>query len=57
MRMLRVGEGTVGEVGYTTRFGGTFTDMTTHPQIIEHVGKYYSSALHSLHPFYKNMSQ
>lgn len=44
MRMLRVGEGTVGDKGYTTRFGGTFSDMTTHPQIIEHRGKYYSSA-------------
>jgi muramidase (phage lysozyme) len=44
MRMLRVGEGTVGDIGYTTRFGGTFSDMSTHPQIIEHRGKYYSSA-------------
>lgn len=32
MRMLRVGEGTVGEKGYTTRFGNAqFSDMSTHP--------------------------
>ena len=40
LRMLRVGEGTIGEAGYTKLFGGdNFTetphgkDLTTHPQI------------------------
>jgi muramidase (phage lysozyme) len=45
MRMLRKGEGTQGESGYTKQFGGgNFTDMNTHPQEIIHSGNYYSSA-------------
>ena len=32
MRMLRIGEGTKGEEGYTTRFGGKFTDLSRHPE-------------------------
>ncbi len=44
MRMLRVKEGTEGESGYKKRYGGTFTDMSTHPQIITKSGGYSSSA-------------
>jgi muramidase (phage lysozyme) len=33
LRMLRVGEGTEGEVGYTTAFGGNkITDLSRHPE-------------------------
>jgi len=35
MRMLRVGEGTVGEKGYTTSYGHQImTDLSTHPQTV-----------------------
>lgn len=44
MRMLRVKEGTEGESGYKKRYGGTFTDMRTHPQIKTTSGGYTSSA-------------
>ncbi|WP_394773617.1 glycoside hydrolase family 104 protein [Flavobacterium sp.] len=45
MRMLRKGEGTQGESGYTKQFGGgSFSDMSNHPQEIIHSGNYYSSA-------------
>ncbi len=51
MRMLRVGEGTVGDQGYTTLFGGvSFTaepynkDMSDHPQIQRPFGETTSSA-------------
>lgn len=45
MRMLRIGEGTEGETGYTTQYSGTqFTDMTKHPENVITAGSYSSSA-------------
>jgi muramidase (phage lysozyme) len=45
MRMLRVGEGTEGEKGYTTQYSGTqFSDMTKHPENVITAGDYSSSA-------------
>ncbi len=45
MRMLRVGEGTQGETGYTTQYSGTqFSDMSTHPENVITAGAYSSSA-------------
>ncbi len=45
MRMLRVGEGTEGERGYTTQYSGTqFSDMSTHPETVITAGAYSSSA-------------
>ncbi len=45
MRMLRIGEGTVGQKGYTMMFGGEhFTDMSSHPRRVIKKGKYASSA-------------
>ena len=45
MRMLRVKEGTEGEKGYTTLYGGTqFSDMSKHPNKVITLGKYSSTA-------------
>lgn len=45
MRMLRVGEGTEGERGYTTQYSGAqFTDMSKHPENVITAGNYSSSA-------------
>ncbi len=45
MRMLRIGEGTEGEKGYTTQYSGTqFSDMSTHPENVITAGAYSSSA-------------
>jgi muramidase (phage lysozyme) len=45
MRMLRIGEGTEKEKGYTTQYSGTqFTDMTKHPENVITAGNYSSSA-------------
>jgi hypothetical protein len=73
MRVIRVAEGTGEyfkgtkeardpQLGYTTWYtgeGNNFTSFDDHPRTINHnsTKTLYSSALHSLHPFYKNMSQ
>ncbi|MET3046802.1 peptidoglycan DD-metalloendopeptidase family protein, partial [Flavobacterium covae] len=45
MRMLRVGEGTEGEKGYTTQYSGSqFSDMNDHPHEVIKSGNYSSSA-------------
>ncbi|MBW7676325.1 peptidoglycan DD-metalloendopeptidase family protein [Chryseobacterium chendengshani] len=45
MRMLRIGEGTEGEKGYTTQYSGAqFSDMSTHPETVITAGAYSSSA-------------
>ncbi len=45
MRMLRKGEGTGGEKGYTTQYSGKqFTDLSTHPEEVITAGSYSSSA-------------
>ncbi|WP_228409721.1 PAAR-like protein [Chryseobacterium sp. T16E-39] len=45
MRMLRKGEGTEGEKGYTTQYSGKqFTDLSKHPEEVITAGNYSSSA-------------
>ena len=45
MRMLRKGEGTDNEKGYTTLYSGKqFTDLSKHPEIVIKSGNYSSSA-------------
>ncbi|WP_421497721.1 peptidoglycan DD-metalloendopeptidase family protein [Flavobacterium columnare] len=45
MRMLRVGEGTEGEKGYTTQYSETqFSDTSKHPENVITAGSYSSSA-------------
>ena len=45
MRMLRIGEGTENEKGYTTQYSGKqFTDMSKHPENVIKAGNYSSSA-------------
>ena len=45
MRMLRVGEGTENEKGYTTMYSGVqFTDFSKHPENVITAGNYSSSA-------------
>ncbi|CAM3792051.1 glycoside hydrolase family 104 protein [Flavobacterium gelidilacus] len=45
MRMLRIGEGTENEKGYTTQYSGKqFTNMSKHPENVITAGKYSSSA-------------
>ncbi|MEO8234263.1 MAG: hypothetical protein ABI549_02510 [Flavobacterium sp.] len=45
MRMLRIGEGTEGDGGYTTQYSGTqFSDMSKHPENVITAGNYSSSA-------------
>ena len=45
MRMLRVGEGTENEIGYTTIYSGEqFSDMSKHPEKVITAGAYSSSA-------------
>ncbi|NER79649.1 MAG: glycoside hydrolase family 104 protein [Leptolyngbya sp. SIO1D8] len=42
---IRYGEGTYGEAGYRTQFGGgTFSDMSRHPDEVIAAGGYHSSA-------------
>ena len=43
--VLRTGEGTLGDKGYTTMFGGgQFTDTSKHPDKVIHSGRYSSAA-------------
>ena len=43
--VLRTGEGTLGDKGYTTMFGGgQFTDTSRHPDKVIHSGRYSSAA-------------
>ena len=44
-KVLRTGEGTVGDSGYTTMFtGAKFTDTSKHPRLLHRSGKYRSDA-------------
>ena len=44
-RVIRVAEGTSGDAGYNTMFGGgKFTDMSRHPDTVIHTERYSSAA-------------